>query len=281
MAETLEEMLEHGIEDVEGIFTPKPGGMVDRHRAERARREAAQREQENADERVEERAFRAVKTTLLAPEVMIAQTVTIPAGGNAPILPLSPYRFRATLSLASAAVNNVLANPGVGNPFTYVLPYAASILAVNATYHNSTAGTEFPNIQIQDPNGNIVAEIPWGTINATSAVPIFAAVGSFAQQSGGTNTAFMPLPTLGTLPAGYKVVIGLVNGGDSVTGIDVMLSPGIIIARDSGAAIAGNGYLLTAGTPLIMQNRANMFAFNPTGQPVNISVAAEIYSPEN
>lgn len=290
MAETIGQELEHVVEEVEQAFTPKPGGMIERHRQEKARREAANQERENEAERVEERSYKAVKTALLSPELGIPSAVTIPAGGNAIILPISPYRFRATLNVVSAAspvtTNTLLANTGAGANFSFTLPIAETILAINATYHNASAGTEFPNIQIQDASGNIVAEIPWGTINAATAVSMFAAVGSFAQQSGGTNTAFMPLPALGVLPAGYKVVINAVGGTDTITGISILsiaaasATPTVVLAKDSGAAISSNGYTLTAGNPVVVQNRAILYGFNPTSQPVTVSIFAEIYGAE-
>ena len=85
------------LEDVEDIFHPKPGGMIDRHRQDKARREAAAKEAENAAERVEENASFAVKVTQISPEVTTTNTVSVPAGASAQILPLSKYRYRATI----------------------------------------------------------------------------------------------------------------------------------------------------------------------------------------
>jgi len=98
-----ESFVEEIIDDVEDIFQPKPGGLIDRHRQEKARREAAQKEAENAAERVEENASFAVKVTHISPEITITNTVNIAAGASAQILPLSKYRYRATV-IASATV---------------------------------------------------------------------------------------------------------------------------------------------------------------------------------
>jgi hypothetical protein len=85
------------------VFHPKPGGMVDRHRQERARREAAEAEAQNVSERVEEQSYKAVKVAPESPEVVACNSVNVPAGGTAQVLPGSPYRYRVTL-IASATV---------------------------------------------------------------------------------------------------------------------------------------------------------------------------------
>ena len=107
--EAAEQTVEDIVEDVEEIFLPKPGGMIDRHRQERARKAAAEREAENIAERVEEPSYKGVKTAPMSPQVFQAITYTIPAGGTQQILPLNPYRVRATLLVATAASSVVLA----------------------------------------------------------------------------------------------------------------------------------------------------------------------------
>lgn len=92
-----ENIAEEIIEDVEDIFHPRPGGIIDRHRQEKARREAAQHEAENAEEKVEENAAFAVKVAQVTPEVIVTSTYNIPAGNYAQVLPLSKYRYRATV----------------------------------------------------------------------------------------------------------------------------------------------------------------------------------------
>ena len=92
-----ENIAEEIIEDIEDVFHPKPGGIIERHRQEKARREAAQHEAENAAERVEENASFAVKVAQVTPEVIITNAFNIPANGSAQILPLSKYRYRATI----------------------------------------------------------------------------------------------------------------------------------------------------------------------------------------
>lgn len=92
-----DEILE-ALEEVEAeLFPPKPGGLVDRHR----KRMAQQQMQEQADEPIQERAYKAVKVAPESPESMSALTFSVPAGGTAQILPMSPFRYRATITLVT------------------------------------------------------------------------------------------------------------------------------------------------------------------------------------
>lgn len=272
------------VEDIEDeiavLFPPKPGGMVDRWRKEHAKRQAEEEEARNTSERVEERGYKAVKTVHLSPEVIAAIPITIPALTSALLLPLSPYRYRSTVNIVTPSVNGIQANPGAGHSLTYILPYPTSLESIVATYTNNSGGNESPNIQIQDTAGNVVAEIPYGTVSTATAVTMFASLGSFAQQSAGTNNAFMPLPALGIIPAGYKIVITALNAADTITSIGIMNSTMAILARDNGAAISSNGYTLTPGLPFTFLSRGLVQAYNPTSQPLTLSVLSEIYGPE-
>jgi|SRR5215469_6008080 len=116
-----------------------------------------------------------------------------------------------------------VANPGTGVNFTYTLPYPAQILSISGNYQNGSAGNEFPNVQIQDNTGAQIAQIPLGQVNAATTIGFYLSQGSFSQASGGTNSAFVPMPNLGVLPAGYKVFIG-VGGTDAVTGVHILLA---------------------------------------------------------
>lgn len=154
-----ENFVEEIIEDVEDIFDPKPGGIIDRYHQEKARREAAQREAENAAEKIEENASFAVKVTPISPEVMIPNAVTIPSGGSVQILPLNKYRYRASISVDTAASK-------------------------------------------------------------------------------------------------------------------------IVLCKDSGSALGGVGFTLASGIIMSLTSRAQLYAFNPGGADVTISVLSEIYAPE-
>jgi hypothetical protein len=104
ITETVQEA-EHVIQE----FLPRPGGMIERFRQERARREETEHERENTDARIEAASYKAVKVAQQSPEVFIAITYTILAGGSAPILPLSPYRNRATILVITSAATVILA----------------------------------------------------------------------------------------------------------------------------------------------------------------------------
>lgn len=109
---------------VEHVFEPRPGGMVDQWHKEKARREAAQREAENAAEKIYEGAAYAVKVTQLQPEVSKINVVTIGPGGNAMLLPRAQQRYRAVIAVITAASTVMLAydsgqaTSGVGFPQT-------------------------------------------------------------------------------------------------------------------------------------------------------------------
>jgi len=101
-----------GIEDLVADvdpFPPRPGGLVDTARKRMAAQAAQAEQDKQAAEQVEERAVRAVKVAQVAPEVLAAQTLTIAAGGQAMILPGSPYRYRAVVSVVTAASTVILA----------------------------------------------------------------------------------------------------------------------------------------------------------------------------
>lgn len=71
-------------------------------------------------------------------------------------------------------------------------------------------------------------------------------------------------------PYRYRAIILVVTAASTV-----------ILAKDSSAALGGNGFTLAAGTPLPVYTRAQVYAFNPGGAAVQVSVLAEIYAPEN
>lgn len=105
------EMFEAAEELVEETFPPKPGGLVDRHRKRIADEKARQAEQENLDERVEEKSYRAVKVAIEQPESLAAQSFVIPAGGFTQILPGYSYRKRAVVTMAWSGAGSPTGSP--------------------------------------------------------------------------------------------------------------------------------------------------------------------------
>ena len=103
------DIIDEIVQDVEELFPPKPGGLVDRHRKRKAAEAAEAAEREHEAEPVEQPAYRAVKVAPESPESVSAITYTIAAGGSAMILPNSPYRYRATVLVVTSAATAVLA----------------------------------------------------------------------------------------------------------------------------------------------------------------------------
>jgi hypothetical protein len=143
----------------EELFPPKPGGMVDRHRKRMAAQKAANDQAEHEAEAIEAPSYKAVKVAPESPEIFAPMTYTIAAGASQMILPNSPYRYRATICLVTAATT-------------------------------------------------------------------------------------------------------------------------VTLAKDSGAALGGVGFVLGPSMPIAVYSRGQLWAYNSTGSPVQVSVLAELYAPE-
>jgi len=55
----------------------------------------------------------------------------------------------------------------------------------------------------------------------------------------------------------------------------------VILGKDSSQALGGVGFALPTGIPLPVYARAQLYAFNPGGAAVVVSVLAELYGPES
>src|SRR5215469_5611808 len=85
-------------------FPAKPGGLVDRHRQEKARREAAEKQREQEAELEQEPSYKAVKVIILSPEVVSGNTFNFAVGASpGMILPNMEYRYAATIMLMPIA----------------------------------------------------------------------------------------------------------------------------------------------------------------------------------
>lgn len=151
-----EGILDELIEDVEELFPPRPGGLIDRHRKKKAAEEAAEAEREHEAEQIEGRSYKAVKVAPESPEIISAVTYTIGPGQQAQILPNSPYRYRATINLVTASATVILAKDSGAalGQNGYVMASGNPPLAVYAraqlyAYNNTAA-----NIQV-----SVLAEI--------------------------------------------------------------------------------------------------------------------------
>jgi hypothetical protein len=105
------EVLEAVEEVVNEAFPPKPGGLVDTFRKKAALERARQDEETNTAERIEQRSYKAVKVATQSPEIFASAVITIAPGAVMPVLPLSLYRYRATLIVTAA--NPVPSQPAV------------------------------------------------------------------------------------------------------------------------------------------------------------------------
>lgn len=54
----------------------------------------------------------------------------------------------------------------------------------------------------------------------------------------------------------------------------------VVLAKDASAALGQAGFTLATGIALPLYTRAQVYAFNPGGAPVQVSVLAELYAPE-
>jgi hypothetical protein len=84
-------------EEIEQAFQPKPGGMVDTLRKQRAQAEADAQQAEHEREEIQERASKAVKVAVESPEQVSATTFNLAPGGSALILPASDFRSSAKI----------------------------------------------------------------------------------------------------------------------------------------------------------------------------------------
>lgn len=102
MTEIFEALAEAADEAAAELYPPRPGGLVHKHRQRIAAREAEIEEAAQTEEKIEQASYKAVKVAPESPEVFTALTYTIAAGGNAAILPLNPYRYRAIVMVITA-----------------------------------------------------------------------------------------------------------------------------------------------------------------------------------
>lgn len=120
-------------------------------------------------------------------------------------------------------------NPAVASPFTYTLPNAAKLLAVNFTYTaDATVLTRFLNVTILDAAGNvvIVANPASGVVASTNVTAHLAVGGATGLSASGGS--FQSLPNIPELPAGYSIQIGSNGYGaaDQISNIHLLFEEG-------------------------------------------------------
>jgi hypothetical protein len=231
------EIIEAAEEEINELFPPKPGGLVDRYRKKAAEEEARRDEERNIAEKIEQSSYRAVKVAQQQPEVYASAVYTIGPGGTAQILPLRPHRFRAV----------VIATAPVPVPSPPAVP-ASTVAAQNVNPYPVTVVVTGGTATVTSVNGVTV-----GTGDGTFAVPAY---GSIA-------VTYTVAPTWAWSYAG--------SGAPPVT---------VVLCKDQGAAIAGNGFPLPSGIPLPLDGRGQLYAFNPATATVQVAVIAQMYAPE-
>ena len=61
----------------------------------------------------------------------------------------------------------------------------------------------------------------------------------------------------------------------------VTASATVVLGKDSGAVLGGNGYMMSASNPpLTVFNRGALYCANTSGSTTQVSIFAEVYSPE-
>jgi hypothetical protein len=142
------EIIEAAEEEINELFPPKPGGLVDRYRKKAAEEEARRDEERNIAEKIEQSSYRAVKVAQQSPEVISALTYTIAPGQYAPVLPMSPYRFRATVQVITTGGTVVLAKDsgnaisGTGYGLLYAQPFTLYSRAQLYAFNNGASAVQ-------------------------------------------------------------------------------------------------------------------------------------------
>lgn len=270
----MSEMFEAAEEELEELFPPKKGGLVDRHRARKAAEAAQAQEAENAQEPIEQASYRAVKTAPESPEIFSVNIVSVPAGGSAPVLPGSPYRYRATVRIppqsnaqASLAAEGSVTNPGAFATIANITGVPNGTYQVTATVYLS------------------------GTVTAADANNMLVTAGGTPIRIAYPGVANVPVTftTVFTVNSGSILLqsnnaasgAAAVYNGAIVANPLPSVQPSVILAKDSSAALGGIGYPLVAGDPpLSLLSRGQLVAFNSGAAAVSVAVIAEIYAPE-
>jgi len=243
------ETLEDVVETVEEIFSPRPDGIVARHRAERARREAAAQEAANVAEPIEQHSYKAVKVAEMTPENFSVNIVTIPPLGTAQVLPLSPYRYRALLTITPPAVNN----PYEGYPTITTPVIPASTVLVQ-------------NIALQPYYVQIIG-------GAVSVVTVNG------QQVGAGDGTYL-VPSGGTIAMTYTAAPSWVWVAGSAFASGALSASYVLLAKDNGQALGGIGFPLQVNVPIETRSRAQLYAYNPGASAVTVAILVELNAPE-
>jgi len=241
--EPVHELVEKVSEEITDMtFDPRPGGIIDRFQKEKARKQARDEENRHEDEPINDAAYTAVKVAQEAPEVVATNLVTIPSLGIGQLLPSSPYRYRAFLMLPTPA--------GIVNALSLISTPAVPASTINAVNYTN-----------QPYNVTITG----GTLTAVTV----------NGQTVGTTAGTYIVPAGGTIAVTYSVA-------PTWTWAPVY-SPAaatVTVSRDQGSALGGLGFTLPSGTIMTVQNRAQLWGFNPNSFNIQVATFSEMYGPK-
>ena len=275
-------------EDIEGVFQPKPGGIVDRHRQDKARREEAARERQNADERQEEHGYKSVKVTVLSPEVVATNTVVIPAGGTGMVLPNSPYRSKATIISSVPIILAKDASSALGGTNAQGAPqqlptYSAVGNVVNPSGIATIAAITIAVAGVYSLAANVIISGAPTTadINNVILTGATAPAGYYIYLANGIGAGISyPFgPFENYYPAGTVVAIKVATGGSGAATYNggISATPVTSVGYENGGG-GGGGYPLAANTPFLYSSRAQLWAYSPS--TAEVSTLSELYAPE-
>lgn len=161
----------------------------------------------------------------------IATTGKVFAGSKAGV------QFLSNAAIPGGTTSVSIPDPSLGASLTYKLPQPAQLSAVTFLYTaGAAAGSRFPVFDLLDAAGNTLYQSQWTNsgIAPGAFVQVCYAAGS-ASTGGDAFFAREPLPSFGTLPAGYQVKVESQNGGDQVSGARLLAA---IVPTPSGQAPA-------------------------------------------
>jgi hypothetical protein len=270
-------MAEDFIGEIIHDFAPKPGGIIDQHHRHKAAREAADAQEQHVNEGIQEPAYRAVKVAPESPESLSTITFTLAPGAHTQILPLSPYRYRASIIVTdpgsvqdSRSNTGTVAAPGAGAtitqlslpPGTYSVAWTvelAGTLAVGDTNNFSLfqSGTGSNAVIINSVNPPVAGSYPQATVivNSTNA------------------DNFIKILTIGAGTAGSSY-----TGTLTVTPLGSNVGP-VLLCKDESAVLGNVGFPLPANQIFPVFSRAQLHAVNQGPQTVQVAVFAETYAP--
>jgi hypothetical protein len=117
------------IEDAEELFPPKPGGMVDTARKQKAA-QAQDAATPATGETVADQGYNAIRTVVQAADTYSARTLNVGAGVTSILLPEDRNRKRATILVSTASATIVMSqNQGnAANGTGFTLPSAVPLV---------------------------------------------------------------------------------------------------------------------------------------------------------